>query len=105
MRTPVTSILRQRRLAEFIAAIQADGSRADYWAEHCAWVPGYGHCPRARRKDCRDQCFFRWMRDEELAIVQRQRLQRRLRQISPLALLAFEIAYTYCRELIPVLPA
>ena len=103
MRTLMTSILRQRRLAELIAAIQADGTRARYWAEHCAWVPGYGHCPHARQKDCREQCFFRWMRDEELAIIQHQRLRRRLRNISPLALFAFEIAYAYCRELNPVL--
>jgi hypothetical protein len=95
----VSAHLRQRRLAEFIGAIHADGERASYWAEHCAWIPGNGHCPRARRADCRDQCFFRWMRDRELAAIRRDRLRRRFRYIWSLILIGCDLAQAYCVEL------
>lgn len=91
--------LRQRRLAEFIAAIYAEGERASHWAEHCGWVPGNGYCPRARWKDCKNACFFRWMRDRELAAIRRQRLRRRLRQIWSLILIGSGMVQTYCLEL------
>jgi hypothetical protein len=84
-------MLRSRRLADFIAAIHADGERASYWAERCGWVPGSGYCPRGSRPDCREQCFFRWMRDEKLAAVRRERLRRRLRQTYSLALVGIDM--------------
>ena len=89
-----------RRLAEFIAAVQADGARASYWAEHCAWIPGDGYCPRAHRSDCRDQCFFRWMRDRELTAVIRQRMRRRLQRLYAVALLGWELACLCCPDVL-----
>jgi hypothetical protein len=93
-------VLRSRRLADFIAAVQADGERATYWAERCGWVPASGYCPRSGRPDCREQCFFRWMRDEELAAVRQARLRRRLRQTYSLALVAIDVVWAYCFDLL-----
>jgi hypothetical protein len=95
----MTYALRQRRLAEFIAAICADGERAGYWAENCGWIPGHGYCPRARRNDCREECFFRWMRDREVTAIRRDRLRRRSRQIGLLVLAGCDVAQT-CAELL-----
>ena len=74
--------LRERRLADFIATILADGERAAYWAEHCGWVPGTESCPGIPVKACQEECFFREWRDREAMAFRRARQRRRRVQIS-----------------------
>lgn len=45
-----------------------------YWAEHCAWVPGSGHCSN---RDCGEACVFLLQRLSELErLVVRRRARR-----------------------------
>jgi hypothetical protein len=73
--------LRERHLADFIAAIQADGARAAYWAEHCGLVPGAEFCPGVSANACREECFFRAWRDRRSKVNQLARQRRRRSQI------------------------
>ena len=67
----------QQRLGRLIAQIRADGEQASFWAEHCRWVPGTGHCPLADTAGCRAQCMFAAMREAEAEKIRRLRQQRR----------------------------
>jgi len=73
--------VRERRLEDFIASIQADGPRAAYWAEHCGWVPGTEFCPGIPASTCREECFFRAWRDRGSKVIRLARQRRQRSQI------------------------
>jgi hypothetical protein len=46
---------------------------APFWAEHCGWIPGSGHC----RGGCHPDCIFRPQRLAEGHRIAEQRRNRR----------------------------
>ena len=58
----------------------ASQPNALFWAEHCGWVPGTGHC---RDRKCSPDCIFRPQRLAEVRRIARERRRRRERGPSP----------------------
>jgi len=66
-------------LPSTVADLAAD-PEAPYWARHCGWVPGTGHC---RNRACSTACLFRAQREAEAVGVRRARRRRRPAQALP----------------------
>jgi hypothetical protein len=78
----MVSTLGERGLADFVAAIQTEGTHAAYWAEYCGWVPGTEFCPGVSAKACREQCFFHAWRDRRSKVIRLARQRRRRPQMA-----------------------
>lgn len=79
---PAERIRARQPLARLIAQIAAAGEEAPFWAEHCGWIPGTGHCRRAADAGCGGLCLFAAEREAEADAVA---LRRRRRRSQPIA--------------------